>query len=132
MIKHIAVRLKSPHHGYAGFAVQKSTVLNSGLDKRDPALRNLTEALYDRGLAYDVDGCGLYWFQIEDAHSLEYYRNLNEVEVVFESSWYDAEKARIRGFSGHRYYDACAEMAKTWALGDQNRKISYQVPRKAA
>lgn len=132
MIKHIAVRLKSPHHGHTGFSVQKSTVLNSGLDKRDPALRNLTEALYARGLAYAVDGCSLYWFQVEDNRSLEHYRHLNEVEVAFESAWFDAHKARIRGFSGNRYYDACADLAKDMNFRDQQRLINYTLPSKAA
>lgn len=132
MIKHIAVRLKSPHHGYAGFTVQKSTVLNSGLDKRDPALKNITEALYDNALEYRVDGCSLFWFQVDDEHSLDYYLNMNEVEIAFDSAWYEKEKARIRGFSGHRYYDACAELAKQWTLKAQDREINYKLPQRAA
>jgi len=48
--KIIAIRLKSIYHGKAG------------LEKRDPALRNINEALLDNGLAYDIDGCGCTGF----------------------------------------------------------------------
>lgn len=126
--KIIAVRLKSIYHGKAGFDLQGAEVLNAGLEKRDPALRNINEALLDNGLAYDIDGCGLHWFLIEDNRDVNYYLGLNEVEIAFETDWFEAQKARIRGYSGVRYYDACADIARTFSLKDQQRPIDYTLP----
>lgn len=128
--KYIAVRLKSVYHGKAGFTQQGAVVLNSGLEKRDPALHNITEVLCDNGLAYKIDGCALHWFLIEDKQDVDYYLGLNEIEVAFERSWFETQKARIRGYSGMRYYDACAEIAKAWSLKDQQRSIGYSLPNK--
>jgi hypothetical protein len=128
----IAVRLKSFYHGNAGFEYQGAKVLNSGLEKRDPALRNITEALYDRGLNFDVDGCALHWFLIEDDHDVNHYLTLNEVEVAFEADWFEAEKSRIRGFTGARYFDACSDIAASWPLKDQSRQICYTLPNQRA
>lgn len=132
MKKHIAVRLKSYYHGETGFQYNGATVVNSALEKRDPALKNITEELHNQGLAFDIDGCSLYWFQIEDDKTCDFYNHFNEVEVVFESDWFDSQKARIRGMAGKMYYDACAEIARNVTLKDQSRPISYSLPTQVA
>lgn len=126
--KIVAIRLKSIYHGKAGFGQQGAEVINAGLEKRDPALRNINEALLDHGLVYDIGGCGLYWFLIDDRRAVDYYHGLNEVEIAFDVDWFEAQKARIRGYSGVRYYDACAAIARAFSLKDQQRSISYTLP----
>jgi hypothetical protein len=132
IVKVIAVRLKSIYHGNPGFEYQGAKVLNSGLEKRDPALRNITEALYERGVEYSIDDCSLYWFLIEDDNDCQFYLGLNEVELAFEAEWFESEKARIRGFAGQRYYSACEDIAQGWLIKDQTRPISYTLPRRTA
>ena len=124
--------MKSAYHGSTGFALQGATVINSELEKRDPALKNITEALHAKGLEYTVDGCALYWFQIEDPKGLEYYLTLNEVEVGFYSDWFEKEKSRIRGHAGNRYYDACEAIASSLTFRNQSRDIRYTLPQRAA
>jgi len=131
--KIILVRLKSFYHGKTGFDQQGADVINAGLEKRDPALRNINEALLDQGLVYEVDGCGLHWFLIDDDRDVDYYLGLNEVEIAFDAAWFDTQKARIRGYAGIRYYDACVAIAQSFPLKDQQRPINYTLPeRKAA
>ena len=127
MLKHIAVRLQKLHHAEIGFSAKQAKIINASLEKRDPALKNLIEGLHNKGLEYTVDGCGLYWFQIEDSRSLNFYAVLNEVEYIFESNWLEAEKDKIRHMSGIRYYDACIDLASQFVTKDQTRLINYDV-----
>lgn len=128
MQKYIAVRLRSEHHGQIGFSLQNASVVNYALEKRDPALKNITEALYEQGLEYKVGDCRLYWFHIDDEREPDYYLNLREVELAFSREWFEAEKARIRGFSGLEYIDACTAIARSFQIKDQTRDVTYQLP----
>lgn len=132
MKKHVAVRLKSYYHGDKGFQYNGATVVNAALEKRDPALRNITEELHNLGLAFQLDGCSLFWFQIDDDQSVDFYSKFNEVELAFESDWFDAQKSRIRSMGGKLYYNACADIAKSFCLKDQTRTVQYQLPERAA
>lgn len=129
MLKHVAVRLRLSSDGEKAFKIQKSSVVNSVLEKRDPALRNIIEALIHKGLAYTVDGCDLFWFQVEDQRTPEYYEQMNEVEVVFSSEWFEKEKEKIRHYGGAKYYDACSDLVKGYMIKNQERKIRYSVSR---
>lgn len=132
MKKHVAVRLKSYYHGDAGFQYNGAIVVNSALEKRDPALKNIMEELHNQGLAFEVDKCKVFWFQIDDDKPAEFYTNFNEVELAFESEWFEAQKVRIRSMTGNQYYNACADIVKGFVLKDQSRLINYKVPTKAA
>ena len=132
MLKHIAIRLKKAHHAGIAFSIKKASVINSALEKRDPALKNLTEALHSKGMEFTVDGCMLYWYQIEDSRPLSFYAALNEVECVFDSAWFESEKEKIRHLSGVRYYDASAGLAEGFDIKDQNRQIDYDLSSVAA
>ncbi|GLS25261.1 hypothetical protein [Marinibactrum halimedae] len=127
MLKHVAVRLRRFHHGQVAFELNGARVVNSALDKRDPALKNLTEGLLNRNLEYTIDGCELYWFQIDDDKPVSYYEPMNEVEVVFESDWFEAKKDSFRHMSGMRYFDASAGLADEFAIKNQNRTIAYEL-----
>ncbi len=132
MLKHIAVRLKKAHHADIGFSLKSAQIINASLEKRDPALKNLTEGLHTRGLEFVVDGCLLYWFQIEDERPLSFYFALNEVECVFESAWFESQKDKIRHMSGIKYYDASAGLAEQFQIKDQLRRIDYDISKIAA
>jgi hypothetical protein len=103
-------------------------VLNSGLEKHDHTMRNIVEAIQDKGLACDVDGCGLFWFLIKDNNDVDHYLILNEVEAAFETEWFESEQSRTRGYVGAKYYDdACDEIAASLARKDQTRTIQYSL-----
>ena len=129
MKKIVAIRLRRREDGQIAFKDnQKADVLFSAFEKRDNAIKNLQEELCSRrGMQYDVDGCGIYWFVIDDQRSIDYYLEFNEVECVLDGDWLDEAKAKISGYSGFRYYDACAAWADDIVLKDQNRKIDYHL-----
>jgi hypothetical protein len=122
--KYIAVRLKSIHHGEDRFSADACTIVNSRMEKREPALKNITDALFDLGVEYEIDSHALFWFLIDDDQAADEHQCYADIELAFEASWYDAEKARIRGYTGIHYYDACVELAKAFTLKDQTRLIS--------
>lgn len=122
--KYVAIRLKSIHHGEERFSAKGSTIVNSRMEKREPALKNITDALFDLGLDYEIDKHSLVWFLIDDDQAAEEHLCYVDIEIAFEASWYEAEKARIRGYTGIHYYDACVELAKGFTLKDQTRLIS--------
>ncbi len=122
--KYIAVRLKSIHHGEDRFSAEACTIVNSRMEKREPALKNITDALFDLGIEYEIDSHALFWFLIDDDQAVDELLCYADIELAFEASWYDAEKARIRGYTGIHYYDACVELAKAFTLKDQTRLIS--------
>lgn len=122
--KYIAVRLRSIHHGEERFSAAGCTIVNSRMEKREPALKNITDALYDLGVEYEIDNHALFWFLIDDDQAVDERLCYADIELAFDASWYDAEKARIRGYTGIHYYDACVELAKAFTLKDQTRLIS--------
>lgn len=131
-MKHIAVRLKNIRDikiafGYKESHEHKRELIDSNIEKRDPALKNLVNELFDRGLAYTVDNCSLFWLQIKDENTLEYYLGKNEVEVVFDSQWFDEQKARIRNFNGINYVEACGALADQFTIKNQEREIDYEI-----
>ena len=103
-------------------------MVNYHLEKRDPALRNFTDACLDLGLEYQIDGCNFYWFQIDDEHPVGFYQRFREIELVFTAQWFEEQKTRIRGLAGAEYIDACRELAAAMPLKDQTRDISYRLP----
>lgn len=130
--KYIAVRLTRMSDAEKAFGdygkwKNKRQLLTSRVDRRDPALRNLTEGLHKRGLQYIVDGCDLYWLQILDKNSLGYYLEKNEVECVFYCDWFDEFKRSIRYFQGKQYVDQCIALGEKFVLKDQHRKITYRL-----
>ncbi|ROS01871.1 hypothetical protein EDC56_2320 [Sinobacterium caligoides] len=129
MKKIIAIRLRRRDDGFIAFKEnQKAEILYSAFDKRDNAIKNLQEELCSRrGMEYDVDGCGLHWFVIDDNRPADYYLEFNEVECVLEDEWFNSAKASISGYSGFRYYDACAKWADDIVIKDQGRKIDYHL-----
>jgi hypothetical protein len=129
MKKIVAIRLRRREDGVIAFKEnQHADIIFSAFDKRDNAIKNLQEELcYRRGMAFSVDGCDLFWYVIDDQRSVEYYTDFNEVECVLSADWVEAQKAKISGLSGFRYYDACAKWADDIVIKDQQRKIEYKL-----
>jgi len=135
-LKHIAVRLKRFSDSEVAFRYHESHehkrhLVDANIEKRDPALRNFTEGLLENGLSHIVDGCRMYWFQIKDANPLEYYQQMNEVECVFDSDWFEEQKKRIRYYQGAQYVDQCIQLAKQFTIKNQERKIDYVIGKSA-
>ncbi len=107
---------------------QASAVINSGMERRDPALRNLIEGMQQRGLEIEVDGCPLHVFLIEDNREPSYYQQFNEVEACFNADWFEEEKAKIRFLKGMAYHDATTGWSNQFPLKDQGRAIDYTPP----
>jgi len=133
-LKKIAVRLKRYSDSEEAFRpndkhAHARRLIDSNIEKRDPALRNLTDGLFERGLAPIVDGCRLYWFLVDDDNSIEYYLGKNEVECVFDAQWFEQQKKRIRYYQGIRYVDECAKLADQFLIKPQDRKIDYVIER---
>lgn len=128
MLKHVAVRLKRQYDGKVGFELQNATVLNSNLESRDPALRNIIESLHRLGMSYYIDGCRVFWFQIDDDREPEWYEELQEVECAFITTWFEEEKKKINHLSGADYFAACDRLAESLTLKDQERDLTYVLP----
>lgn len=131
-MKHIAVRLKRYQDSEKAFCYKekhehKRQLVDSNIEKRDPALRNLIEGLCDKGLQQEVDGCSLFWFSVNDLNSVDYYKEKNEVEFVFESAWFDEQKQRIRCHRGMSYVNECIKLADQFDIKNQDRKIDYVI-----
>lgn len=134
-MKHIAVRLKRFDDSTIAFGYNKNhknkrQLIDANIEKRDPALRNLVDGLLDRGMEFLVDGCRLFWLQIDDDNSLEYYQSLNEVECVFYSDWFEEKKKSIRYRHGASYVQGCLDLADHFEIKDQSRKIDYEIVRR--
>lgn len=130
MLKYIAVRLKRFSDGNIAFRSTEKfdrTIINSNIEKRDLALKNITDALHERGLEYLVDGCQLYWFLIDDPNTVDFYENLNEVECILEAEQFEIEKKRIRSCRGSQYVEACYALATNVTIKDQTRSIGYNI-----
>lgn len=129
-LKIVAVRLRKISDAEIAFAPNEAhknqrKLVASRVERRDPALRNLVDGLEKNGMQYIVDGCALYWLQIDDQNSLEYYQRMNEVECVFSCEWFDQFKKNIRYFQGMQYVDECMRLANQFYVKNQLRKIDY-------
>lgn len=112
----------------AAFRHQRAIIVDSSVEKKDPALKNLAEGLHDRGLAYGIDGCRIIWLVVEDNHEVNFYRQFNEVEIVFTQAWLEQRKALVRHLSGVDYCGTTIRWAEEFQLKPQDRALVYRVP----
>lgn len=125
-----AVRLRSVYHGKTGFEFRGASVIDYNVEKRDLALKNIHQSLLSQKLAFEVDGCRLYWFLIDtnDGHKDQhYFLTFNEVELCLPVADFEATKNAIRGLKGMAYLNACDDYANQFAVKDQQRKIQYDL-----
>jgi len=123
----IAVRLQRSADARYGLSRHDTELLDSNIEKRNAALKNMISFWMDNGVEHQVDGCALFWLEIEGPHSAEYFLHHNEVEFAFSAQWYKEQESGIRGRAGMAYYDACADMAREIPLKAQARAITYSV-----
>ena len=124
---YIAIRLKRLSDAVHGFNEHDTKVIDSNIERRSPALKNISQEFYDSGMEYEIDGHKLFWLHVEGPSDAEYFSKFNEVECVFDQSWFDGQQARIRSYAGMAYYDACAEIAKDLGKKPQDREIAYSI-----
>ena len=123
----IAVRLQRGADARYGLSRHNTELLDSNIDKRNAALKNMITFWVDHGVEYKIDGCSLFWLEVAGPHDAEYFLHHNEVEFAFSESWYKEQEASIRGRAGLAYYDACADIARAIPLKKQTRQIAYSI-----
>lgn len=110
--KYLAVRAASSTAAKDLLENDGAHVINYALEKRDPALRNVSESLLDLGMEYRINNQTIHWLLIEDELSVEDHLSKPYVEIAFSSNWFEKEKERIRQLRGIAYLDACLEIAQ--------------------
>jgi len=123
---YIAVRAQKLSDAKNALAAANVTVLNSLVDRIEPAIRNMAEGLHRLGVVYDIAGCGLYWLLIEGGDDLGHFYGFSAVECAFSAEWYQQQAAKVRYLKGIAYCDATEEWAGLFSLADQARKIDVQ------
>ncbi len=88
------------------------TIDNYALEKRDPALRNLSATLFAKELSIHAKGEQLYSFLINSEQTSQALHQKEGIEVVFTCEWFELRKSAIRGLKGGDYIDACANLAE--------------------
>ena len=107
----LGVRSTSALQAREWLSAQGVTIENYAIEKRDPALRNLAEALLERGVEFRSEGRALEWFLISSEQPSSELLQLPAVEVAFSVAWFDEQKAHIRRLKGGDYIDACGVIA---------------------
>ncbi|MYM62169.1 hypothetical protein [Pseudomaricurvus sp. HS19] len=107
----LGVRSSSAVQAREWLSGQGISIENYAIEKRDPALRNLAEALLDRGVEYRIEGRALEWFLVSSEQPSSELLLLPGVEVAFSVDWFESRKAHIRRLKGGDYIDACGAIA---------------------
>ncbi len=128
MKKYIALRIRNISDAKAAFRRHSAIVIDSSVDKKDPALKNLAEGLHERGLAYGIGGCRVIWLVIDDARDVKFYQQFNEVEIAFSHEWLEERKSKVRYLSGLDYCEAANSWADELVIKPQDRLVEYSVP----
>lgn len=110
--KYLAVRAASSTSAKELLENEGAHVINYALEKRDPALRNISDSLLDLGMEYRINNQTIHWLLIEDELCIEDHLSKPYVEIAFSSNWFEKEKERIRQLRGIAYLDACLEIAQ--------------------
>lgn len=123
---YLAVRAQKLSDAKNALTAANIDVLNSNVDRIEPAIRNLAEGLHRRGVVYDIAGCGLFWLLVEGGDDIGRFSDFSAVECVFSAEWYQVQAAKVRYLKGMAYCDTTAEWAEQFPLADQTRVIDVQ------
>lgn len=126
MQKYLALRAKKLNFAKKALSAVGCDVLNSNVERIEPALRNLAEGLHKKGMVYDIDGCGVFWVLVDDERSVESYQDFSAVECVFSEGWYREQAQKVRYLKGMAYCDATEAWAEGFELPSQQRVIDLQ------
>lgn len=111
-VKYLAVRAASGTAAKDFLESRNARVIDYALEKRDPALRNISESLLDLGMEYWINDQTIHWVLIEDSLTSEEHQANDRIEIAFYADWFAAEKKRIRQLRGAAYLDACSLVAQ--------------------
>lgn len=106
----VAVREISPSRAQQWLTDQACEVIKSRLDTQEPALRNLVDGLYLRGLKAEQGG--LFWFLVEAELNPAQWLACEPVSVCFAWDWLTQQARQIRYLKGLAYCDAAAGWAQ--------------------
>ncbi len=109
---YLAVRAKSATTAKDFLESHGIQVENYAMEKRDPTLRNIHEALLDQGLEYRQNDNIIHWALINHDQPPARLLTYDMIEVAFEADWLETHKQSIRRLKGGDYLDACANIAR--------------------
>ena len=101
-------------------------ILNTQVERIEPALRNMAEGLHRRGMVYDIAGHGVFWVRVNDERSVESYSEYSAVECAFSVDWFKMQAQKVRYLRGIAYCDATEAWGDDFPLADQTRSIDLQ------
>ncbi|WP_390590369.1 hypothetical protein [Simiduia litorea] len=108
----VAIRASNPSQARQLLADQACEIHKSRFESQEPALRNLIDGLYRRGLDVELKGASLAWFLIEGALSPTQWLERSAVAICFSFDWFQQQAAQIRYLKGIAYCDAAADWAQ--------------------
>lgn len=108
----VAIRAKNTQAARQLLAECPCAILKSRLESQDPALRNLVEGCYARGLLCEREGLGVHWLLVESELAVSSWRERAGVEVCFTEPWLRQQALAIRYLKGVAYCDAAAAWAE--------------------
>jgi len=121
--KLLAVRATSANAAADQLSQLGINVINYSMEKRDPALKNVADALLDLELEFRIENQSLHWVLVDDERQEAQLLECNFIELVLTCAWFDGEKQKIRRLRGRAYIDACTELARQLSLKDQTRTL---------
>lgn len=107
----LALRESNPSRLAPRLAELGLSLIRSRYEALDPALRNLIDGLYSRGLALEREGQGLCWCLVESERDAAFYVGQPGVAVCFDQRWLQQQCLQIRYLKGIAYCDAAAAWA---------------------
>ncbi len=124
-VGYLAIRAASADTGIKQLKEIGVTIENYAMDKREITLKNVADALLDRGLKYRVNQQTLHWVLTESEIDTTALNQQDWIELSINKTWFDTQKLHIRRLKGGAYLDACAKIARQIPLKNQT-KISPQ------
>ncbi|MAZ87699.1 MAG: hypothetical protein CL693_08635 [Cellvibrionaceae bacterium] len=118
-ISYLAIRASSADAGIKQLKELGVGIDNYAMDKREITLKNVADALLDRGLKYRIDQQTIHWVLSDSEIDTQTLKQQDWIELSINKAWFDAQKFRIRRLKGIAYLEACAMIAQQIALKNQ-------------
>ena len=121
--------------------IQRGTLLDTGVERRSIALKNVASRLIDSGRLAPVKNGILkidnrqlprrsmpLWVLIDSQYPIEFWSGMAEVDLIFPADDLTILESHIRGRSGINYITPCDRFADSLAVNQQERDINYREP----
>lgn len=95
------------------------SLVRSRYEAMEPALRNLIDGLFGRGLVPEREGLGLCWCLVESDRDPAFWLGQPGVAVCFDQRWLQQQSLQIRYLKGIAYCDAAAAWAALLPFEDR-------------